>query len=71
MPSPDISFPAAPITLKIAVSVGLGMLVGLEREWSNKDMGVRTFAIASLFGMLASLASQPFVLGAFTYWACW
>jgi uncharacterized membrane protein (DUF4010 family) len=63
MPSPDISFPAAPITLKIAVSVGIGMLVGLEREWSNKDMGVRTFAIVSLFGMLASLASQPFVLG--------
>jgi uncharacterized membrane protein YhiD involved in acid resistance len=47
------------------------MLVGLEREWSNKDMGVRTFAIVSLFGMLASLASQPFVSGAFTYWACW
>jgi uncharacterized membrane protein (DUF4010 family) len=62
MPSPEISYPAAPITLKIAVSVGIGMLVGLEREWSNKDMGVRTFAITSLFGMLASIESQSFVI---------
>ncbi|HUB61202.1 MAG TPA: DUF4010 domain-containing protein [Puia sp.] len=62
MPPPDISFPAAPITLKIAVSVGIGMLVGLEREWSNKDMGVRTFAIISLFGMLTSLAGQPLIV---------
>lgn len=63
MPPPDIFFPAAPITLKIGVSVGLGMLVGLEREWSNKDMGVRTFAIVSLLGMLASLIGEPFVIG--------
>jgi len=62
MPPSDISFPAAPVTLKIAVSVGIGMLVGLEREWSNKDMGVRTFAIVALFGMLASLVGQPFVI---------
>jgi uncharacterized membrane protein (DUF4010 family) len=62
MPPTDFSFPAAPITLKIAVSVGIGMLVGLEREWSNKDMGVRTFAIVSLFGMLASLVGQPFII---------
>jgi uncharacterized membrane protein (DUF4010 family) len=62
MPPADYSFPAAPITFKIAISVGLGMLVGLEREWSNKDMGVRTFAIVSLFGMLASLVGQPFII---------
>jgi len=63
MPPSDIFFPAAPITLKMGVSVGLGMLVGLEREWSNKDMGVRTFAIVSLLGMLASLVGEPFVIG--------
>jgi uncharacterized membrane protein (DUF4010 family) len=62
MPPSDISFPAAPVTLKIAVAVGIGMLVGLEREWSNKDMGVRTFSIVSLFGMLASLVGQPFII---------
>ena len=62
MPPPEASFPAAPITLKIVISVGIGMLVGLEREWSNKDTGVRTFAIISLFGMLASVESPSFVI---------
>lgn len=56
-----MTFPAAPTALKMAVSVGIGMLVGLEREWSNKDVGVRTFAIVSLLGTLASLVSPQFI----------
>ncbi len=31
------------------------MLIGLEREWSNKDVGIRTFDIVSLGGMLAAI----------------
>ena len=50
-------FPPNPIALKMAVAVGIGMLVGMEREWSNKDVGVRTFAIVSLFGMIATSIS--------------
>ena len=48
--------------MKMAVSVGIGMLVGLEREWSNKDVGVRTFSIVSLLGMLATLEGQSFII---------
>ncbi len=48
-------FPATPIALKIAISVLIGMLAGMEREWSNKDVGVRSFAIVALLGMLASV----------------
>jgi uncharacterized membrane protein (DUF4010 family) len=48
-------FSSAPIALKMAVAIGIGMLAGMEREWSNKDVGVRTFAIVALLGMLASL----------------
>src|ERR1051326_8519052 len=51
-------FPATPLALKMAVAVGIGMLVGLEREWSNKDVGIRTFAIVSLLGMLAAIIGQ-------------
>ncbi len=58
-------FPTAPIALKMAVSIGVGMLVGMEREWSNKDVGVRTFAIVSLLGMLASLIGPAISLAAF------
>src|SRR6202034_4184455 len=48
-------FPATPIALKMGVAIGVGMLAGMEREWSNKDVGIRTFAIVALLGMLASL----------------
>ncbi|MGA2374496.1 MAG: DUF4010 domain-containing protein [Candidatus Sulfotelmatobacter sp.] len=44
-----------PIALKMGVAIGIGMLAGMEREWSNKDVGIRTFAIVALFGMLTSL----------------
>jgi uncharacterized membrane protein (DUF4010 family) len=46
--------PPTPIALRIGVAVGIGMLVGMEREWSNKDVGVRTFAIVALIGMLSA-----------------
>jgi uncharacterized membrane protein (DUF4010 family) len=50
-------FPPSEIAAKIAVSLGIGLLVGIEREWSNKDLGARTFALTSLLGCLAVLYS--------------
>ena len=49
------------IALKITVGLGVGLLVGLEREWAQKEVGVRTFAIASLLGTLASIVSPSIV----------
>jgi uncharacterized membrane protein (DUF4010 family) len=57
-------FPATPIALRMAVAVGVGMLVGMEREWSNKDVGVRSFAIVALLGMLASVISTSVAIAA-------
>jgi uncharacterized membrane protein (DUF4010 family) len=57
-------FPVSPIALKMAVATGIGMLVGMEREWSNKDVGIRTFAIVALLGMLASLVSPSTAIAA-------
>jgi uncharacterized membrane protein (DUF4010 family) len=48
----------------MGVAIGIGMLAGMEREWSNKDVGVRTFAIVSLLGMLASLIGQSVAIAA-------
>jgi uncharacterized membrane protein (DUF4010 family) len=48
----------------MAVAVGIGMLVGLEREWSNKDVGIRTFAIVALLGMLAAVTSPSVTITA-------
>jgi len=55
MQAEPVHFPAPPIALKMAVSIGIGMLAGMEREWSNKDVGIRTFAIVALLGMIASV----------------
>jgi hypothetical protein len=32
----NISFPASGIAVKVALTLALGLLVGFEREWSNK-----------------------------------
>lgn len=48
-------YPAPEIALKVAITLAIGLLVGFEREWSNKDIGVRTFAMAALLGLLGSL----------------
>ena len=48
-------FPPSEVASKIAVSLGIGLLVGIEREWSNKDLGARTFALTALLGTLAVL----------------
>jgi uncharacterized membrane protein (DUF4010 family) len=64
MQTEPLRFPATPIALKMAVAVGIGMLAGMEREWSNKDVGVRTFAIVALLGMSASLIGQSIAVAA-------
>ncbi len=48
-------FPRSEVAAKIAVSLGIGLLVGIEREWSNKDLGARTFALTALLGTIAVL----------------
>jgi uncharacterized membrane protein (DUF4010 family) len=45
------------ISIKLAIAIAVGMLVGLEREWSQKDLGTRTFTIVAIAGTLSVLAS--------------
>jgi uncharacterized membrane protein (DUF4010 family) len=56
------AFPAVEIAVKIAVALALGLLVGFEREWSNKDLGVRTFAMTALLGLLGTLLGPPLLI---------
>ena len=55
-------FPPPEVAVKIVIALGVGFLVGLEREWAHKDVGVRTFAVTSLLGMLGSLLGNEFAL---------
>ncbi len=50
-------FPPFEVAIKLAIALGIGLLVGLEREWSQKDVGVRTFSITALHGCLSILIS--------------
>jgi uncharacterized membrane protein (DUF4010 family) len=55
-------FPPSEIAIKIAIALGVGLLVGFEREWAQKDVGVRTFSLTALLGMLGALVSNQFAL---------
>lgn len=58
------SFPIGDVAIKAGVALAIGMLVGVEREWSQKDIGVRTFGLAALLGMISTLVSEPLTLAA-------
>lgn len=46
---------------KVALSLAIGLLVGFEREWAHKEVGVRTFTVTSLLGTLACLFGESIV----------
>jgi putative Mg2+ transporter-C (MgtC) family protein len=45
------------IGLRLLAAVVVGVLIGLDREWRGKPMGVRTLALVSLGSALVSLAT--------------
>lgn len=55
-------FPVREIAIKVVLALVLGLLVGFEREWSNKDTGARTFAMTALLGLLGSLLGPNLLL---------
>ena len=54
-------FLPADVSIKLAIAIGIGLLVGLEREWSHKELGARTFTIVSMDGALSVLAGNAIV----------
>jgi uncharacterized membrane protein (DUF4010 family) len=57
-------FPYDEVSIKIILALGIGLVVGLEREWAHKEVEARTFAITTLLGGLASLMAREFVIAA-------
>lgn len=56
------TLPEAPELLQsLATALGLGLLVGLQREWVQSHVaGIRTFALLSLFGALCGVLGIAF-----------
>jgi uncharacterized membrane protein (DUF4010 family) len=55
-------FPPSEVAIKIAIALSIGLLVGFERAWAQKETGVRTFAITALLGMLTASVSDQFAV---------
>jgi len=57
------SIPLDTQVLQILLAGVLGMFLGLEREWSQKSAGVRTFSLISILGAAFSIVgSDPLVV---------
>ena len=57
--------PTPIIAVQLAASLCIGMLIGIEREWANKEFGLRIFAFVSVLGMLS--AHLPIALAAVAF----
>ena len=50
-----------PVVQTLALSLGLGLLVGLQREWAAPHVaGIRTFALVSLFGTVLGMLAESY-----------
>ena len=58
-PLPAQGLEYLPLIERAAVSLAIGGMIGMEREWAHKDVGVRTFALIALSFMLAWTISPP------------
>jgi uncharacterized membrane protein (DUF4010 family) len=47
---------------RLALATALGLFLGLEREWSHKSAGIRTFALISLTGAVFAITGRDLLL---------
>ncbi len=59
-----IDAPLDETVLRIALAGALGLFLGLEREWSQKAAGIRTFSLISLLGAVFTILAIETGLGA-------
>ncbi|MFC4359027.1 MgtC/SapB family protein [Halobium salinum] len=49
--------------VRVVLAAALGLFLGLEREWSRKSAGIRTFSLISLVGAVFTIVAQESDLG--------
>ncbi|MCL9813455.1 MgtC/SapB family protein [Natranaeroarchaeum aerophilus] len=57
-----MSSPLDSTVFRIALAAALGLFLGLEREWSQKSAGIRTFSLISLLGAVFVVLDQVALL---------
>ncbi|MXV60549.1 DUF4010 domain-containing protein [Natronorubrum sp. JWXQ-INN-674] len=48
--------------MQLLMAVAIGMFLGLEREWSQKSAGIRTYALITVTGTVFTILDQPLLL---------
>ena len=48
--------------VELALAAALGLFLGLEREWSDKTAGIRTFALVSLVAAVFTILERPLLV---------
>lgn len=59
---PSVEWPYVETLLRLSLGLSLGLLIGLERERSAKEAGLRTFAFIAVLGALGGLMGEVFAL---------
>ncbi|MBB3182061.1 MgtC/SapB family protein [Variovorax sp. Sphag1AA] len=59
---PNVEWPYLQILVRLALSLALGLLIGLERERRGKEAGLRTFGFIALLGALGGSLGVAFAL---------
>ncbi len=63
----EVAFPLATTPLdhdvvRIALAGALGLFLGLEREWSQRPAGIRTFSLIALLGAVFTILDSPVLI---------
>lgn len=59
---PTAEWPYVQILLRLALSLALGLLIGLERERRGKEAGLRTFGFIGLLGAMGGALSAAYAV---------
>lgn len=51
-----------PVLMRLILAGALGLFLGLEREWSHRSAGIRTFSLITLLGALFTVLDRQWLL---------
>lgn len=51
-----------PVLVRLVLAGALGLFLGLEREWSHRSAGIRTFSLITLLGAVFTVLNRPWLL---------
>lgn len=60
--SPEYLLATYPNIMKVVFATALGLLLGVEREWSEKPAGLRTFTIITTVATVLTIVEEPVLL---------